>query len=187
MAKEKLREKPWWSSTCPQVRVASLLAKPSAVLYKYIPSLCFLIQRTGSSAGCHSVLNSPAWGFYFLQKCFAEKHTLCPPHPWERTASVPAQVTFTFSIKGGHWANTIILSGLLAINLLFVICSFCPPSSQTPAEEARSLSLRWDASFQPLSATHSEDVCPVWCLGVAVGSTWIVRELVLEHWWIWWL
>lgn len=64
---------------------------------------------------------------------------LCPPHPWERTASAPAQVTFAFSIKGGHWASTVILSGLLAINVPFVVCSFCPPSSQTPAEVARSL------------------------------------------------
>lgn len=150
MAKEKLREKPWWSTPRPQVRVASLLAKPSVVLCKYIPSLCFLIERTVNSAGCHSVYWTAQLEDSTAKGASQEKYMLCPPHPWERTASVPAQVTFALSIKGGHGANTIILSGLLAINLPFVVCSFCPPSSQTPAEVARSLSSRWDASFQPL-------------------------------------
>lgn len=47
---------------------------------------------------------------------------------------MPAQVTFSLIVSGGYTANTVILSGLSAINLTFVSRPSCPSSIRMSVE-----------------------------------------------------
>lgn len=82
---------------------------------------------------------------------------------------------FALSIKGGHGANTIILSGLLAINLPFVVCSFCPPSrgSAVALIEVRCL----------ISASAQPHLLKVFVLCGVLG--WLLGAPVLGESWCW--
>lgn len=79
---------------------------------------------TGSSAACCSVYQLAQLEASTAKGALEKKHKFCSPRSWERVGPVPAQVTFPLYINDGRTANTIILSGLLAINLPFCLVSF---------------------------------------------------------------
>lgn len=55
----------------------------------------------------------------------------CSPHPSERTGAITSHL---FLVRGGYTANTVILSGLSAINLTFVSRPSCPSSISMSVE-----------------------------------------------------
>lgn len=79
---------------------------------------------TGSSSACCSAYQLAQLEDSTAKGALEKKPKFCSPHSLERVGSVPAQVTFPIYINDGRTANTIILSGLLAINLPFCLTSF---------------------------------------------------------------
>ena len=153
------KRKPWWSTPYPQETVivfakvfSSAVCTSTSHLYSQqvqsravtAKGACFWFRGqalwTSSSAACCSAYWLAQLEDSTAKGALEKKHKVCSHHPLETMGPVPAQVTFSLNVNAGHTANTIILSGPLAINLYFVSCPSWPSSIWTSVEITPSLS-----------------------------------------------
>lgn len=136
------KQKHWWSASYPQ---------DSGIVFTWVFSISHLCSQqvlfravaakgacswfrgqalwTSGSPACCSACWSAQFEESTAKGALERKHRLYSfvlLILWRE--QMPAQVTFSLIVSGGCTANTVILSGLSAINLTFVSCPSCPSS-----------------------------------------------------------